>query len=66
MNTAPRLLAIDVGNTQTVIGLFEGKELNVSWRLGSVARRASSNSPNTSAVSTAPTWTGKKRAFNAR
>jgi len=33
------LLAIDVGNTQTVIGLFEGEEKKASWRLGSVARR---------------------------
>lgn len=41
MNTANRLLAIDVGNTQTVIGLFEGKKINASWRLGSVARRTS-------------------------
>ncbi len=41
MNTAHRLLAIDVGNTQTVVGLFEGKKINASWRLGSVARRTS-------------------------
>jgi type III pantothenate kinase len=41
MNAADQLLAIDVGNTQTVIGLFEGKKLNASWRLGSVARRTS-------------------------
>ena len=33
------LLAIDVGNTQTVIGLFEGEEKKASWRVGSVARR---------------------------
>ncbi|MBT3352419.1 MAG: type III pantothenate kinase [Nitrospinaceae bacterium] len=33
------LLAIDVGNTETVIGLFEGEEKRASWRLGSVARR---------------------------
>ena len=33
------LLAIDVGNTQTVIGLFEDGEKKASWRLGSVARR---------------------------
>ena len=29
------LLAIDVGNTQTVLGLFEGKRLRASWRLRS-------------------------------
>lgn len=27
------LLAIDVGNTNTVIGVFEGKDLKVHWRL---------------------------------
>jgi type III pantothenate kinase len=27
------LLALDVGNTNTVIGVFEGKELRVHWRL---------------------------------
>lgn len=41
MSPGPHLLAIDVGNTQTVIGLFEGKIKKVSWRLGSVARRTS-------------------------
>ncbi len=39
MNQGFHLLAIDVGNTQTVVGLFDGKELLSSWRLGSVARR---------------------------
>ncbi len=33
------LLAIDVGNTQTVVGLFDEEALIASWRLGSVARR---------------------------
>jgi type III pantothenate kinase len=28
-----RLLAIDVGNTNTVLGLFEGAELKADWRL---------------------------------
>ncbi len=41
MTEGSRLLAIDVGNTQTVIGLFEGEEKRASWRLGSVARRTS-------------------------
>jgi type III pantothenate kinase len=27
------LLALDVGNTNTVVGIFEGKELRVHWRL---------------------------------
>ena len=31
------LLAIDVGNTNTVIGLFEGEKLARSWRLTTVA-----------------------------
>lgn len=39
MSRGARLLAIDVGNTQTVIGLFDGETLRASWRLGSVARR---------------------------
>lgn len=39
MNEGNHLLAIDVGNTQTVIGLFVGDALKASWRLGSVARR---------------------------
>lgn len=39
MNQRPYLLAIDVGNTQTVVGLFEKEVKKASWRLGSVARR---------------------------
>src|SRR3990170_717695 len=27
------LLALDVGNTNTVVGVFEGKELRIHWRL---------------------------------
>ena len=27
------LLVIDVGNTNTVLGVFEGKELRAQWRL---------------------------------
>jgi type III pantothenate kinase len=34
-----RLLAIDAGNTQTVIGLFDGKELVDHWRIATVAER---------------------------
>jgi type III pantothenate kinase len=33
------LLALDVGNSTTVIGLFDGTELVEHWRLSSVARR---------------------------
>lgn len=33
------LLAIDVGNTQTVLGIFEGDELVDSWRLSTVRER---------------------------
>jgi type III pantothenate kinase len=33
------LIAIDVGNTQTVMGLFEGEELVDSWRLSTVRDR---------------------------
>lgn len=35
------LLTIDVGNTQTVIGLFNGKELADHWRIATVAERTS-------------------------
>jgi len=35
------LLAIDVGNTQTVIGLFNGQELADHWRIATVAERTS-------------------------
>ncbi|MCL2379798.1 MAG: type III pantothenate kinase [Coriobacteriia bacterium] len=31
------LLAVDIGNTQTVLGLFEGAQLRYTWRLASVA-----------------------------
>ena len=41
MNSGALLLAIDVGNTQTVIGLFDGQEKKASWSLGSVANRSS-------------------------
>ena len=33
------LLAIDSGNTQTVIGLFDGEELADHWRIATVAER---------------------------
>jgi type III pantothenate kinase len=33
MGGRERLLTIDVGNTNTVLGLFEGDELRVHWRL---------------------------------
>jgi type III pantothenate kinase len=32
------LLAIDVGNTNTVLGMFEGEELSASWRIKTDAR----------------------------
>jgi len=35
------LLAIDVGNTQTVLGLFDGAELIQHWRIATVAERTS-------------------------
>ena len=28
------LLAVDVGNTHTVIGVFKGEELHDHWRIG--------------------------------
>src|ERR671924_2132762 len=33
------LLAVDVGNTQTVLGLFEGESLVESWRVATEAER---------------------------
>ena len=35
------LLAIDTGNTQTVIGLFDGTELADHWRIATIASRTS-------------------------
>jgi type III pantothenate kinase len=35
----PGLLAIDVGNTQTVLGLFDGAELTRHWRLATEPQR---------------------------
>ena len=33
------LLAVDVGNTQTVIGLFDGADVREQWRISTVASR---------------------------
>ena len=33
------MMAVDVGNTQTVLGLFEGDELRGQWRLATEAHR---------------------------
>jgi type III pantothenate kinase len=35
------LMAVDVGNTQTVLGLFEGDELRGQWRISTEAQRTS-------------------------
>ncbi|MBM4379606.1 MAG: type III pantothenate kinase, partial [Deltaproteobacteria bacterium] len=35
------LLAIDVGNTNTVLGVYEGQKLLDHWRLETCARRTS-------------------------
>ncbi|MCZ7528151.1 MAG: type III pantothenate kinase [Acidimicrobiia bacterium] len=35
------LLAVDVGNTQTVVGLFNGNELADHWRIATVSERTS-------------------------
>src|SRR5437764_12142185 len=35
----PGLLAVDVGNTQTALGLFEGSELTRRWRLATEPQR---------------------------
>lgn len=37
----PMLLTIDVGNTQTVVGIFEGEDLVEHWRMSSVEDRTS-------------------------
>jgi type III pantothenate kinase len=34
------LLAVDVGNTQTVLGLYEGEELRDHWRIATEAHRS--------------------------
>jgi len=33
------LLAVDVGNTQTVLGLYDGERLAVHWRVSTEAER---------------------------
>ena len=33
------LMAVDVGNTQTVLGLFDGEELRGQWRIATEAHR---------------------------
>ncbi len=33
------LLALDVGNTQTVLGLYDGPELREHWRIATEAHR---------------------------
>ena len=33
------LMAVDIGNTQTVLGLFEGEELRGRWRITTEAYR---------------------------
>ena len=33
------LLAVDVGNTQTVFGLYDGPELGDRWRIATEAQR---------------------------
>ena len=38
------LLAIDVGNTNTVLGLFDGEELTASWRIKTDARTTADES----------------------
>ena len=35
------LLAVDVGNTNTVLGVFRGDELVANWRIQTVAGRTS-------------------------
>ncbi|MDQ6728053.1 MAG: type III pantothenate kinase, partial [Actinomycetota bacterium] len=35
------LIAVDAGNTQTVVGLFEGEELTDHWRIATNANRTS-------------------------
>src|SRR5205807_5889637 len=35
------LLAVDIGNTETTIGVFEGEELAQTWRIATQAERTS-------------------------
>jgi type III pantothenate kinase len=39
MEVTPRLLALDVGNTNVTIGVFEGERLAHSWRLAALRER---------------------------
>ena len=59
------LLAIDVGNTQTVFGLFEGAELREHWRVATersrTRRRARRAATATSSISRASTGSRSPR-----
>ena len=46
------LLAIDVGNTNTVLGVYEGKRLLDHWRLETSARRTSACTRGVAPVTT--------------
>ena len=35
------MIAVDVGNTQTVLGLFDGDEIGGQWRIATEAQRTS-------------------------
>ena len=35
------MIAVDVGNTQTVLGLFDGDEMGGQWRIATEAQRTS-------------------------
>ncbi len=35
------MMAADIGNTQTVLGVFEGEDLKAHWRMATEAHRSS-------------------------
>lgn len=52
------LLAIDVGNTHTVLGLFEGSEVRAHWRVATRKDYTPDEMVSSSAsCSQAPGWT---------
>jgi type III pantothenate kinase len=46
------LLALDVGNTETTVGLFQGEQLAGHWRLTTTTART----PDRWAALCRPTW----------
>ena len=54
--SAEMLLAIDVGNTQTVLGLYDGETLSDHWRVATESHRSGDELGARIAEAKAPFW----------